>query len=211
MASPVFKTGLAANIVAGGFDSLPPPPVGKRSWKHFDRALAGSLPAGRNGSTSGGAANRNREPAQSHQGRGKKMSIELNHIVVHVKDRWASAHFLANILGVEVGAEWARFAPVTTANGVTIDFGEAKDFRPQHCAFLVSEPEFDAALARIKASGAKFYAEFDGTGVGQTNGLYGGRGVYFDDPNGHKFELITRPYGPVPQRWVNGAAVKWHD
>ena len=26
MAPPVFKTGLAANIVAGGFDSLPPPP-----------------------------------------------------------------------------------------------------------------------------------------------------------------------------------------
>jgi hypothetical protein len=24
---PVFKTGLAANTVAGGFDSLPPPPV----------------------------------------------------------------------------------------------------------------------------------------------------------------------------------------
>jgi len=23
---PVFKTGLAANTVAGGFDSLPPPP-----------------------------------------------------------------------------------------------------------------------------------------------------------------------------------------
>ena len=27
MAPPVFKTGLAANIVAGGFDSLPPPPL----------------------------------------------------------------------------------------------------------------------------------------------------------------------------------------
>ena len=26
MVPPVFKTGLAANIVAGGFDSLPPPP-----------------------------------------------------------------------------------------------------------------------------------------------------------------------------------------
>ena len=26
MAPPVFKTGLAANTVAGGFDSLPPPP-----------------------------------------------------------------------------------------------------------------------------------------------------------------------------------------
>jgi hypothetical protein len=27
VAPPVFKTGLAANTVAGGFDSLPPPPV----------------------------------------------------------------------------------------------------------------------------------------------------------------------------------------
>jgi hypothetical protein len=27
VAPPVFKTGLAANIVAGGFDSLPPPPA----------------------------------------------------------------------------------------------------------------------------------------------------------------------------------------
>ena len=27
MALPVFKTGLAANTVAGGFDSLPPPPT----------------------------------------------------------------------------------------------------------------------------------------------------------------------------------------
>lgn len=23
---------------------------------------------------------------------------------------------------------------------------------------------------------------------------FGGRGVYFDDPNGHLFEIITRPY-----------------
>jgi len=27
VALPVFKTGLAANTVAGGFDSLPPPPT----------------------------------------------------------------------------------------------------------------------------------------------------------------------------------------
>ena len=26
MVPPVFKTGLASNTVAGGFDSLPPPP-----------------------------------------------------------------------------------------------------------------------------------------------------------------------------------------
>jgi len=36
VAPPVFKTGLAANTVAGGFDSLPPPPqtgcVSHKNW-----------------------------------------------------------------------------------------------------------------------------------------------------------------------------------
>ena len=51
MAPPVFKTGLAANIVAGGFDSLPPPPVyfcaagGKEQIASSDRHL-GAVEAG---------------------------------------------------------------------------------------------------------------------------------------------------------------------
>jgi catechol 2,3-dioxygenase-like lactoylglutathione lyase family enzyme len=134
------------------------------------------------------------------------MAVALNHIIIHAKDRRASAKFLAGILGLDVGPDWGHFAPVETQNGVTLDFADAKDIRPQHCAFLVSEAEFDAALARIKTSGAKFYANFDGAGPGQINDLYGGRGVYFDDPNGHLFELITRPYEAIPQRW-NGEKV----
>jgi hypothetical protein len=35
----------------------------------------------------------------------------------------------------------------------------------------------------------------------QLNHLYGGRGFYFDDPNGDLLELITRPYRPVPEQW----------
>ena len=38
MAPPVFKTGLAANIVAGGFDSLPPPPP-QAAWSRGNAAL----------------------------------------------------------------------------------------------------------------------------------------------------------------------------
>ncbi|HEV8028036.1 MAG TPA: VOC family protein [Stellaceae bacterium] len=127
------------------------------------------------------------------------MGVALNHIIVHAKDRWASARFLAGILGLAAGPAWGPFVPVRTANGVTLDFADARDFRPQHCAFLVSEEEFDAALARIKAAGVGFYASFDGTGRGEINRLYGGRGVYFDDPDGHLFELITQPYGAVPE------------
>jgi catechol 2,3-dioxygenase-like lactoylglutathione lyase family enzyme len=127
------------------------------------------------------------------------MAIELNHIIIPAKDPRASAKFLADILGVKVERAWGHFVPVKTQNGVTLDFAEDDDFRPQHCAFLVSEGEFDAALERLKKSGAPFYANYRREGRGEINHLYGGRGVYFDDPSGHLFELITRPYGKTPQ------------
>jgi catechol 2,3-dioxygenase-like lactoylglutathione lyase family enzyme len=130
------------------------------------------------------------------------MSVELNHTIIPVRDKWASAQFLARILGLTAGPEWAHFVPVRTSNGVTLDFTDAAAFHPQHYAFLLSDLEFDAALSRIREVGIAFYAEFTRQGQGEINHLYGGRGVYFDDPNGHLFELITRPYGSVPERWT---------
>lgn len=130
------------------------------------------------------------------------MAIELNHTIIAAADKWASAKFLAEILGLEAGPEWADFVPIRLANGVTLDFAEREAFRPQHFAFLVSDSEFEAALTRLKNARAAFYADFDRSGRGEINHLYGGRGVYFDDPNRHLFELITRPYGPRPERWT---------
>jgi catechol 2,3-dioxygenase-like lactoylglutathione lyase family enzyme len=127
------------------------------------------------------------------------MAIDLNHTIIPARDKWASAKFLADILNLEAGPEWGHFVPVKTHNGVTLDFSDSTDFHPRHFAFLVSEPEFDAALARIRAAGVKHYANFRRERPGEINHLYGGRGVYFDDPNGHLLELITRPYGPVPE------------
>ncbi len=134
------------------------------------------------------------------------MPVELNHTIIPTADKWASAKFLAAILGLEAGPEWGRFVPIRLANGVTLDFADAASFRPQHFAFLVGETEFDAALARLESAGAAFYASFDRSGRGEINHLYGGRGAYFEDSNGHLFELITRPYGPVPERWAEPAA-----
>ena len=133
------------------------------------------------------------------------MAVELNHTIVPATDKWASAKYLAAILGLEAGPEWGRFVPIRLANGVTLDFAEAAGFRPQHYAFLVGEAEFDAALARLESVGATFYASFDRSGRGEINHLYGGRGVYFDDRNGHLFELITQPYGPTPEHWAGPA------
>jgi catechol 2,3-dioxygenase-like lactoylglutathione lyase family enzyme len=127
------------------------------------------------------------------------MSVELNHIIIPARDRRASAKFLAEILNVKVEPDWGGFVPVRTGNGVTLDFEEMQEFREMHCAFLVSEAEFDAALARMRAKGIAFYGNYRRERRGEINRLYGGRGVYFDDPSGHLFELITRPYGPVPE------------
>jgi len=37
------------------------------------------------------------------------------------RDKEKSARFLAGILGLEVGQQWAHFVPVRTSNGVTLD------------------------------------------------------------------------------------------
>ena len=87
------------------------------------------------------------------------------------------------------------FRPVQTSNGVTLDFVDSKDVRTQHYAFLVDDQEFDAAFARVKKSGVAFWANHDKTGAGEINKYWGGRGFYFEDPNGHFLEVITRPYG----------------
>jgi len=67
------------------------------------------------------------------------MTVELNHTIIPAKDKWRSARFLADILGLEAGPEWAHFVPVRTGNGVTLDFAEAAEFRRGHYAFLVGE------------------------------------------------------------------------
>jgi catechol 2,3-dioxygenase-like lactoylglutathione lyase family enzyme len=120
------------------------------------------------------------------------MTIELNHTIVQARDKRASAAFLATILGLEVGADFGRFVPVAVANGVTLDYMTAADPQPQHYAFLVDDEEFDAAFARIQEQGLDYYAEPGGDGHGEINTRWGGRGVYFDDPDGHAMEILTR-------------------
>jgi catechol 2,3-dioxygenase-like lactoylglutathione lyase family enzyme len=53
---------------------------------------------------------------------------------------------------------------------------------------------FDRALERLRAGDVPISAGPGGP-AGEINHNHGGRGVYFDDPAGHHFELITQPYG----------------
>lgn len=132
------------------------------------------------------------------------MVIALNHLIVPTRDKHESAAFLAHILGVPVSEQWGPFAPVEVG-GVSFEFADSDEPHPYHCAFLCTEAEFDAALARIRSVGTPYWADPYQEQPGEINHLYGGRGVYFADPSGHQWELLTQPYGdaalfPRPQR-----------
>jgi catechol 2,3-dioxygenase-like lactoylglutathione lyase family enzyme len=120
------------------------------------------------------------------------MSVQLNHIIIPAHDKHASAKFLADILGVPVGQPVDPFVPITMSNAVTLDYMNREDFHSHHCAFLVDEDEFDAAFTRVQQSGITYYADPGHEHPGEINHHWGGRGVYFDDPNGHNMEILTR-------------------
>lgn len=124
------------------------------------------------------------------------MSVELNHTIVLAHDKQATAEYFATLLGLQVDAAYGPFLPVQTSNHVTLDFLDTEEqIASQHYAFLVSETEFDAIFARITDAGIAFYADPAHKEPGRINHNDGGRGAYFEDPNGHNLEILTRPYG----------------
>ena len=124
------------------------------------------------------------------------MPAQLNHTIVWCHDRYRSSAFLAEILGLPAPRTFLHFEIVDAANGVSLDYME-KDgpIALQHYAFLVSDAEFDAGMQQIERKGLTYWADPARSQPGVINHHFGGRGVYFEDPDGHLLELITKPYG----------------
>ena len=120
--------------------------------------------------------------------------VELNHTIVASRDRWAGARFLTEILGLPDPTAFGPFAVVTVANGVSLDYMSAAEVVPQHYAFLVGDDEFAAVAGRLRERGLPTWAD-PGRRTPGENDNDGGRGLYFDSPEGHNLEILTRPYG----------------
>jgi catechol 2,3-dioxygenase-like lactoylglutathione lyase family enzyme len=124
------------------------------------------------------------------------MPAQLNHTIVHVSDKHQAAEFLAGLLDLDKPVPFGPFMVVQLANGVSLDYADDHGpVQPQHYAFLVTEPEFDAIFGRIRERGLPYWADPGKQRPGQINTNDGGRGVYWHDPDGHFLEIITRPYG----------------
>lgn len=126
------------------------------------------------------------------------MAISFNHTIVASRDKRKSAEFLAELFGLPAPKPFGHFLVVELDHGASLDYDEVvpgADITRQHYAFLVSEQDFDAIYAKIRARGLQHWADPRQSRPGEINHHDGGRGVYFLDPAGHAMEIITRPYG----------------
>lgn len=120
----------------------------------------------------------------------------LNHTIVWCRDKRRSAGYLSEVLGLGPPQPFGPFLVCDLANGVSMDFHDTSDpVAPQHYAFLVTEEEFDDVFDRISRRSQTYWADPGRRQQGTINRHDGGRGVYFEDPDGHLLEIITRPYG----------------
>jgi catechol 2,3-dioxygenase-like lactoylglutathione lyase family enzyme len=124
------------------------------------------------------------------------MAVQLNHTIVSARDKHEAAKFFTDILGLPEPTTYGPFAVVELANGVSLDFADDHgDVVPRHYAFLVDDAEVDEIFGRIKERRLEYWADPGTNRPGQINHNDGGRGVYWQDPNGHFLEIITVPYG----------------
>ena len=130
------------------------------------------------------------------------MAIVLDHTIVPAKDKVASAEFFAEIFGLKVKPGQGHFAQVQVNESLTFDFADEPEawggpgFDPRtgkshHYAFHISEPEFEAIFGRVKAKGLAYGSGPYNHTDGQIYTRRGGRGFYFEDPNGHLLEVMT--------------------
>ncbi len=124
------------------------------------------------------------------------MTAQLNHTIVWCSDKARSSAYLCAVLGLAEAKPFSQFLVAELGNGVSLDFMEKEGaIARQHYAFLVSDDTFDAGFALIGDRGQHFWADPAQSKPGEINRHWGGRGVYFEDPDGHLLEMITKPYG----------------
>jgi len=124
------------------------------------------------------------------------MVAQLDHLMVPARDKIAAAQRLAEILGVAwAAAGVGPFAPVYVNDGLTLDFDEWPEPVPVlHVCFRVNDIEFERIIERLRVLGVPFRSSAHGPVDYQVDTARGGRNVYWSEPDGHYWELLTQSY-----------------
>jgi len=129
------------------------------------------------------------------------MRVELDHFIVPSRNKVAAAKLLGELLSVA----WAEsgigpFSPVYLNDGLTLDFIDTDEAFPiYHFCFRVGPQDFDTILERIKAAGIKYRSTVRGPVDMQIDTQFGGKGIYWNEPDGHQWEMLTVSYARAPR------------
>jgi len=122
------------------------------------------------------------------------MAIQLDHVIVPSRQPVASARLLAELLGVSWEASRGEFSPVYVNDSLTVDFMERDQFQRHHLCFRVGDADFDAILGRIQSAGLKYRSKPRGETDMIINRRLGGQNLYWEDSDGHLWEILTVSY-----------------
>ena len=115
--------------------------------------------------------------------------MRLDHTIVSVNDKEASARFFAHVMGLEYRGTHGTQAFVRVNDSLLLRFDE-REKQHEHYAFHVSDEEFDAILARVAEEGISYGSSSQKADMEWAD-RDGGRRAYFKDRDGHSIEILT--------------------
>lgn len=122
--------------------------------------------------------------------------IRVDHLGVPTCDRLDTAGLLASLLGLDGEIpDDGRFARLRVSPEFMIVFYDSEQIQPTHVAFVVDDAAFDAILRRLQASGVAYGSQPDDPTNGRIDHPLSERGLFFQIPDEHLFELMASNSG----------------
>jgi catechol 2,3-dioxygenase-like lactoylglutathione lyase family enzyme len=116
--------------------------------------------------------------------------IRVDHIGVPARIRLDAARFLASLFDLDREIpDDGRFAKVRLSPEFTIVFFDSEHIEPMHVAFLVDDDAFDAILRRLQSQRVAYGSQPNDPTNGRIDHPLSERGLFFQTPDGHLFEL----------------------
>ncbi len=122
------------------------------------------------------------------------MVILLDHVIVPSRRPMSSAQALAGLLGVGWEEKVGHFTPVYVNESLTLDFDRSERFERHHYCFHFGDEEFDGIFERVRGAEIKYRSMPNGDDDLRINTRMGGRNFYWNDDDGHLWEVLTVSY-----------------
>lgn len=118
--------------------------------------------------------------------------MKLDHTIIPCSNNITSAEFYADILRFRRGEPHFSFEVVHVEDNLKLLFAKSKHIRSNHYAFRAYPMEYDLVLSRVITRGLA-YGDSPTDRHNALEYIRGDdKGFYFDDPDGHILEVITK-------------------